>query len=102
MQQLQQPPASKTFKSLSQVVGPLLHFKVAPELHEGSPIETTQTDGLVDKNEADFFLIYLSADWCPPCHRFTPLLIRFETHARVMGKGVKVGVWVLVEKVGNL
>jgi thiol-disulfide isomerase/thioredoxin len=28
------------------------------------------------RTEPDFYLVYFSASWCPPCHRFTPVLIK--------------------------
>lgn len=31
----------------------------------------------VDSIDADYFLLYFSASWCPPCKMFTPLLSDF-------------------------
>lgn len=36
---------------------------------------------LVGRSEPDFYLAYFSASWCPPCHRFTPLLV--EAYQRI-------------------
>ncbi len=44
-------------------------------------VSTFQNGSLVpfepsaDRHEPDVYLIYFSAGWCPPCHRFTPELV---------------------------
>lgn len=84
-----QSAGPRQYSQLSQVLGPTLLKKAAPELGEASPIFTINTDA--EFAEATHVLLYFSAEWCPPCHKFTPLLVRLETHARLAGKGLKVG-----------
>lgn len=38
----------------------------------------------------DFVLLYFSAHWCPPCRRFTPLLIEFYNKMKEQGKNIEL------------
>ncbi len=55
----------------------------APKL--GSPVHEVIVNDLIDKDKKnttipkqDFYLIYFSAHWCPPCRTFTPILAKFH------------------------
>ena len=34
---------------------------------------------LGDRPEPEFYLAYFSAHWCPPCQRFTPILVEHKS-----------------------
>ena len=54
----------------------------------------TTKDGEVDTMTAlqgkKFIAIYFSAHWCPPCRRFTPMLVQSYTQMKEAGKNVEI------------
>ena len=49
----------------------------------------SQCDNSSLKN-AKVVLMYFSASWCPPCHKFTPLLAKFYNEVNKNGKKLEV------------
>jgi nucleoredoxin len=35
-------------------------------------------------------MIYFSAHWCPPCRRFTPMLVQSYNQMKAAGKNVEI------------
>jgi thiol-disulfide isomerase/thioredoxin len=42
---------------------------------------------LPDAPEAEYFMIYFSAHWCPPCRKRTPILVSFYNEAKAKHPG---------------
>lgn len=78
-------------KWMSGAVALLLLASMACSLREEIPLPIAQeAENLVDarENPADagrfdkpYILVYFSAHWCPPCRKFTPVLVRYYRDA---------------------
>lgn len=67
------PPAS-----LSELFGDELHRA------DGSRTETRSV------NDKEIIAIYFSAQWCPPCRQFTPILVQTANELQEAGKSFEV------------
>jgi len=55
---------------------------------KGPPVPTA-ADAL-KSNKSGIVALYFSASWCPPCQRFTPILIDFYNTAKAANCGFEV------------
>ena len=61
--------------ALAPLLGPTVVTALAPLL--GPTLVTKDKDMETAAVRGKYFGIYFSAHWCPPCRRFTPLLVEF-------------------------
>jgi nucleoredoxin len=48
-----------------------------PALVDGKLVSTDGTAAVTPGSNVKYYAIYYSAQWCPPCHKFTPVLVQW-------------------------
>jgi len=74
---------NKDVFSIESLLGPTLLKDV-----KGSPVPTVKE--ALKSNKSGIVALYFSASWCPPCKRFTPLLIDFYNAAKEAKSGFEI------------
>ena len=74
---------NKDVFSIESLLGPTLLKDV-----KGSPVPTEKA--ALKSNKSGIVALYFSASWCPPCQRFTPLLIDFYNAAKEAKSGFEI------------
>jgi nucleoredoxin len=74
---------NKDVFSIESLLGPTLLKDV-----KGSPVSTAKE--ALKSNKSGIVALYFSASWCPPCQRFTPILIDFYNAAKEAKCGFEI------------
>jgi len=74
---------NKDVFSIESLLGPKLLKEV-----KGSPVSTA--NDALKSNKSGIVALYFSASWCPPCQRFTPVLIEFYNAAKKAKSGFEI------------